>query len=678
MATFNYQAAQNAPQLAATQYNVQPNLSASRAIEGLQKSILGAMQLAGQVKADVSQENFEKATLEQQQSNAAFEASLIEMDYPSRKAAVAARTQERANLYDANNPYGRRLASAENNFLNGINQNLQREGVELEFLDNTTSQNLAFLDAKEKWGDADDEGKQQILAALKAEQIDPLVGREDKYSKKLLGSAQAALADFEGTYSKEQILKKDQALYSDGLNAAIAHINVNGILDQETRDQIIKDKFSGISTYGEKSAEVLRRFDDLVLNAILAKGKEEIGTNPTYDGAQLLLKNLTDYAKVSPKVKGSDGYLKVLNAANSYVNAVNAKDQASLSAMLTDDSASSKAVDQLANTLKNRGVISQEQVSSVNFRKSVLMETKTVKPQINAAYQTNDLNTLKQLKADGKGSQVETVLTANLELEFANLANQEGITATNAVGTILKKANDFAKEGLFVGKIESIDNILSMPANGGIKNAQDAALVVATMKEANKHNYNAGVRVKAQADIAVLEVWLNAGVPDIAEKFQNYKANPIRTTDKDVLAAYNNVVDNNEYFALDLTPANNERFRSALMPSIKALLKAGVPLDDTAEIFEQAVETQFMRIKPSMFSGSILMPRVGALNSEDAFKTVVNYFGTDKDVLPVNVFDPQGSWMVLDTKTGEVEEYPFEAIERVAKFGTPFEKNKDK
>lgn len=669
MPQINYETGRAGVQITPVQYNVQPNLSASRAVENLQKGILGALQLGGQIRADIKQENYETAALDQRKRHEAFQTQIAGLSYPQRKEAVAQFTEANSKLYDENTKFGRQLSLNEATFQGNIMQNLRTEGVEYEFLDNQTSQNNAFLAAKEKWTTATKDEKVQILKELEDTQVTPLLGFEDKYSKKLLGSAQTALSDFKITLDKEALAEANNELWGGALEAAVAHINVNGTMDAETRDRIVADKLGRISTYGEKGNELRQKFDDIVLNSILAKGKEALGTNPTYEGAQLLVKNLQDYAKVSPKVKGSDTYTKTLNAANAYVNAVNVRDQGSLNSLLVDDTAPLKAVETLSNALVQRGVLSPEDHSANVFRKQTLLVDKNVKPQIVRAYQSNDMATLGNLMKNGQGGQVATIVTGNLTQELAALANTEGMTPSQAIGQIMAKADTFAQNGIYVNKIEAIDNILKMPATGGIRSTEDAKLFVETMRQARKHNYDANTRKEVQADYAVLEAWTRAGIPDLAEKFQNYKLNPIKVKDEDVLKAYNSIVDNNEYFSADLTPANNARYRSALLPSVKALMKAGVETDTVVDIFEAAVETNFMEISLGAFSTRrVLMPRVGALNSEDVFKTVIKHFN-EQNVLPVNVFEPEGDWMVMDAKTGKAEIYPFAAIEHIGKFG---------
>ncbi len=669
MPQITYETGQTSVQTGAVQYNVQPNLSASRAIQALEKGILGAMQLGGQIRADIKEENYQVAALEQKKRHETFQTEIAGMSYPQRKEAIGKFNEANASLYDEKSKFGRQLSANEAAFQGGITQNLRTEGVEYEYLDNATSQNNAFLEAKEKWVTATSEEKTQIVAELEATQIKPLIGFEDKYSKKLLGNAQAALSEFKITMDKEALAVTNNGLWGDALEAAVAHININGTIDEETRNRILTDKLGKISTYGEKGSELRQKFDDIVVNSILAKGKEELGNNPTYEGAQVLLKNLTDYAKISPKVKGSDTYTKTLNAANSYINAVNTRDMGSLNSLIVNDGASKKEVVALGATLLARGVLSQEDYDAKLFLKDTKMLQKNITPQIAAAYQNGNMSALGEFMKAGRGGTVATVVTDNLQVELGALINTEGVNATDAIGRIMEKADVFAQQGIFVNKIDAIDNILKMNATGGIKSNEDAQMFVETMRQARKHNYAPGLRKEAQADYTVLESWIRSGIPDIAEKFQNYKVNPIKVKDEDVVKQYNSIVDNNEWFSKDLTPANNARFKSALLPGIKALLKAGVEPETVVDIFEGAVETNFIEVSTGVFGSSrVLMPRVGKLTSEDVYKTINKAFN-GANVLPMNVFEPTGNWMVINDKTGKTETYPFAAIEYIGRNG---------
>ena len=669
MPQITYETGQASVQTGAVQYNVQPNLSASRAIQALEKGILGAMQLGGQIRADIKEENYQIAVLDQTKRHEAFQTEIAGMSYPQRKEAIGKFNEANASLYDEKSKFGRQLSANEAAFQGGILQNLRTEGVEYEYLDNQTSQNNAFLEAKEKWLTATPEEKTQIVADLEATQVTPLLTFDDKYSKKLLGSAQASLSDFKITMDKEAIAVTNNSLWGGALEAAVSQINKTDTLDEETRNRILTDKLGRISTYGEKGNELRQKFDEAVLNAILSKGKEAMGDKPSYEQTQTLLKNLTDYAKISPKVKGSDTYTKTLNAANAYTNAVNKRDLTSLNSLIVNDGASKKEVATLGTALLTRGVLSQEDYDAKLFLKDTKMQQKNITPQIAAAYQNGNMSALGEFMKGGRGNAVATVVTDNLQVELGALVNTEGVNAVEAIGRIMEKADMFAQQGIYVNKIDAIDNILKMNATGGIKSNEDAQMFVETMRQARKHNYAPGLRKEAQADYMVLESWSRAGIPDIAEKFQNYKINPIRVKDEDVLTQYNYIVDNDEWFSKDLTPATNARFKSALLPGIKALLKAGVEPETVVDIFEGAVETNFIEVSTGMFgSNRVLMPRVGKLTSEDVYKTINKAFN-GSSVLPMNVFEPTGNWMVINDKTGKTETYPFAAIEYIGRNG---------
>jgi len=670
MPQITYETGRAGVQITPVQYNVQPNLSASRAIEQLEKGILGAMQLGGKIRADIKEENYQVAALEQKKRHEAFQTEIAGMSYPDRKAAVLQFNETNAKLYDENSKFGRQLSVNETAFQGAITQNLKTEGVEYEYLDNQTSQNNAFLDAKSKWLTATREEKVEILKDLKSNQIDPLATFEDKYSKKLLANAQTAFGEFQLTFDKEEISQKNNTLWGNALEDVVSHINRNGSLDAETRDKIIKDRLGNISTYGEKGNELRQKLDEVALNTILAKGKEMFDAAPSFENAKVLQQNLLDYAKVSPKIKGSDTYIKTLNAANSAINAVNTRDLGSLNSLIVDDGAPKKAVEALGTALKARGVLSEEDYNAKLFTKDVRMQQKNVTPQIAAAYQKGDMAALGDFMKNGRGGTVATVVTDNLQLELGALLNTQGMNPVEAIGQIMAKADTFAKQGIYVGKLDAIDNILKMTATGGIRTNEDAKLFVEITRQAIKNNYAPGLRKEAQADYMVLESWSRVGIPDIAEKFQAFKLNPTSVKDADVLQTYNYIVDNDEVFSKDLTPATNARYKAALLPGIKALMKAGVDTDTVTDLFETAIETNYVTLKIGWGSSNrVLMPRVGALNSVDAYETIQKRFGKDTSVLPMNVFEPTGDWMVLNAKTGKTEIYPFTAIEYLGKFG---------
>jgi len=669
MAQFNYTGAQGSVQIGATQYNVQPNLAASNAIKGLEKSILGAMQVGGQIKQQVQQEGYQTAALEQSKRHEAFQTEIAGMDYPERKAAVTSFNQQNASLYDETSRFGKQLSANEIAFQGGVTQRLQTEGVEYEYLDNQTSQNLAFLDAKKQWVGSTPDQKTQILADLKASQIDPLNGFNDKYSKKLLDSAQTSFTEFEIAVKKEAIAATDQTLWGAALENVVTQVSTSGTITKEQYDAVVAQKLGKLSNYSENGTALRQKLDESILYSIVAKAKEEMGNNPTYAGAQLLNQRLQDFAAISPKVKGSDTYSSVLNTANALLNKVNAADLGSLNSLLGDDGASLSEFNTLSAKLLARGVLSQEDYNAGDSRKKATLVEKNVKPQIVKAYQDGDIEALGNLIRNGRGGTVSTIVTANLEQELVSLVNSDNVEPSKAIGQIMAKAKRLSDQGIYINKLEAVDNILSMPKNGGIRSTEDAQLFVNTMREARKNDYNSTIRKDMQADYLVLESWVGLGVQDIAGKFETYKLNPAKASDKDVEDAYKDITGLGEVFSFELSPTNDKHYRAALVPGIRALIKAGVDPSEAGNLFESVIDANFVKLGNGMFSsGSVLMPKVGALNSEDAFKTVIKFF-PESNVIPMNVFDPTGDWLVINEKTGAAEIYPLDAIESLAKFG---------
>jgi hypothetical protein len=314
-------------------------------------------------------------------------------------------------------------------------------------------------------------------------------------------------------------------------------------------------------------------------------------------------------------------------------------------------------------------VLSQEDYDAKLFLKDTKMVEKNVTPNIVAAYQNGNMGALGEFMKSGRGATVARVVTDNLQVELGSLLNTQGLDPVEAFGQVMQKIQTFANQGIYVNKIEAIDNVLKMPAKGGIKSLEDVQLFIGAMNQAHKYNYDPNLRKENMADYLVLQSWIKTGIPDIVSNFQSYKINPKRVTDEEVLKQYNYIVDNDEFFAKDLTDANNRRYKAALLPGIKALLRAGIEPDTVVEQFEKGVETHYIGVNMGWGTNNrVLMPIVGHLKSETVYKTILNQF-PDRSVLPMNLFEPTGNWMVLDDKTGKTEIYPFDAIEYLGKFG---------
>lgn len=669
MATFSYQGTQSAPQMAATQYNVQPNLSAAKAIEGVQQSILGAMKLAGQLKADVNQTNFEKAALEQRERQSQFSMATAEMGYEEKAKAFEDYAKVNSSLYDKNNAYGRKLFAAEQNFILSAQQQVQTQGIDERFYDNKRDVLNAFSAAQQELQTAAVEDRPALLAKFKAELVDPLEAFKDPKSLQLLDIANEKWNNLSEAVNGEQRLASDQKLVSEFLGSAQAFIDANGRLTPEEYNGLIEDKLAKTAAWATKGNAMRSQINADLLNMMVASAKEKMGDNPTYEQAEALRQSIIDFGSIAPNVKGTDAYKVASNAAAAVRTAIDRQGVADFNALVLDDNATTAQAKDKGKMLLDRKVISQEQYDLGMSKKQVVAKQKSVKDEAAAAVAANNPEKLSELVRQGFASQVATVVTGNLETQLATLAADPNIGATKAIEQTLAQVATYRDAGIPVAKLPAIDAILASGSNGGLGSNEDAISFVQTMRAAITHGYASPERKQSMKNFAVVQAMLKARVPDIPSALNAIRDNGIRVTDKEVRDAFDEAVDN-ESFARNLTDRNADKYYQAMAPGIRGLLKAGFSTDEAIDIFETMIESEYIEITPSSwpFNNRMLMPRVGKLDSASAYERLFksSTFGTDVTIVPSDIYQPEGLWLVIDNTTNTVRQYPFEMMERIS------------
>jgi hypothetical protein len=660
MPQLQYAASQGMIDTRPVQYNVKPNLSGARAIENLQKALQGASQFGAQIGQDNFQEEARNLELKVAQNKEAWAG----MSYAERKNSMATLQSELVDKYGEDTYYGRQLRNAGSKAFAAFGAQLQAQGVEEEYLDNLTSQNRGMLQFATDWNAAQNqEERNNLLNKFNENFVAPYENFDDKWSRQLYNNGLKSFAQYQEAFGKTGIAIADEAALSSVLDSAATAVSMYGTVDADLYGEMV-GKLSQISNFEENKSKYLTNLGNQIIMGIVNSANE---APRTWENAINFENKLAAFAKVDPRVTNSDAYKSAMTAVRGFKSTANTQDIASLQALVQNDRAKPEEVSMLSSALVARGAITQEVADNMDFLKSERMINKNVTAEASEYYVGGDIESLHDLVSRGKGATVKKVITDNLNLEFATMAEEKD--PVEAMTAIMTKVAEYKAMGFDVGSIDAIDAVLSAPSNGGLQTDQDAQNFVVAMKTAIDNGYqSSAITDRAIGDYVVLKAWTKLGVQDMAGKYQSWKTSGARVADADVMEALDAIIDQDWTFAEGVEKNNYQQFKSALAAPIRAALKAGVALDDIKDEWDDAIYANYFEADPFWGGGGrILVPKVGRINDKDAYNTIAEHFGSDSTVLPVDILSPKGKWMVLPADGSEPQLYDFEYMEFLAK-----------
>lgn len=662
MPQLQYAASQGMIDTRPVQYNVAPNLSGAKAFENLQKALQGAAQLGAQIGQDNFQEEARNLELKVAQNKEAWAG----MSYKERKNSMSALQSELVDKYGEDTYYGRQLRNAGSKAFAAFGAELQAQGVKEEYLDNLTSQNRGILQFATDWTNAPNQTERNLLLTkFKDNFVTPYEGFDDEYSRELYNNGLKSLANYQQAYAKVGVAEADTDTLGTVLDSAATAVQMYGTVDAKLYGEMV-GKLSQISNFAENKTKYLADLGNKIILGIVNTANE---APRTWENALNFEKKLTDFAKVDPRVTETDTYKAAMTSVRGFKNTVNVQDISSLNALVNNDRAKPADVSMLASSLVARGAITQEVADNMNFLKSERMINKNVTAEASDYYVAGDTESLLELHNRGKGATVKTVITSNLSTELATLAEKGD--PMEALNTILKKRQEYIDMGFDVGNLDAVDQILSMPANGGLTSPEAVDTFLATMQASIANNYQATSVKQNMADYVILKGWKAMGVQDIPTQYQGYlTGKSVRVPITDSLAVLDEIIDQYDYTSENVGSANYQQLKSALIKPIEAALKSGISMDKLESSWEEVVEADYININSFWgWGGRTLLPKHGGINSEARYKKVAEHFGTDSTVLPVDILSPSGKWMVLPADGGEPQLYDFEYMEFISMVG---------
>lgn len=586
------------------------------------------------------------------------------MTYPERKAYMATLQAELVDAYDQTTAEGRRLRATGEEALATFGATLQSQGVEEEYLDNLTAQNEGIIEFNRQWTQAASyDERADLEARFYSDFVLPYEGYDDEYSRNLYTNGLRMYGQFQEALAKEKTAINNDNILTSVLKGATSLIDMEGTVTPE-KYEVIKKRLSNLSDYEQNKSAYNTELSNTIIQAIVNKAH----TMPkTWENAQAFRNNLMSFVDADPNVKRKQPLKVALNSVIAFETAANTEDNQRLNALVQNDDATMAEVVELGEQLLERGAIPQEAYDTAVFTKRIKNETRNVSNDVVALYNSDNVDGLVDYVRNGKATTVQRVVTNNLQVELADQVEKVG--ATEAINNVLKKTKSFQDQGIPVGNLDTIDTILGYSKNGNIVTDEDALLFTTVMASAIQNDYqNATVR-QAMPNYMILRGWQKLGVQDVANRFQTYLTSNVPVQEADVKTVLDQIVDNVAW-AENLQDENYIQFRAALSPAIRAGIKAGISPEAMEDDWDDALFSQYFEADLSFGSSSrLLIPKIGGLTNEDVYEGVVEFFGSGASVLPADILNPTGEWIVR--KEGELpKSYSYEFIDFVAKTGT--------
>lgn len=672
------------------QYNVSPNLSASRAFDNLSKALQGGMQLATQINED----NFREEGRNLELMVAQKKEEWAGMTYEQRKGSMESIKADLVDKYGADTYYGRQLRNSGEKAFAAFGAQLRDQGVKEEYLQNATSQYRGMVDFSTDWANAKDQTERlDLLNKFNNTFVAPYEGFKDEYSMKLYETGLRGKQAYQENFNKIGIAIADEKYLSDVADAIPMFIKADGTMLADNYDTLI-EKLRSVSTFEQNESKFRAALGQQVVYAIVNEANSQ---PPTWENALVFQANLEAFSMTDPRIKNSDTYKSALNAVESFKAGVNNQDKQSLTSLVTNDRAPTADVEKLGQQLVDRGAISVEQLDNAVFQKEQNLIDKNVGLDAYKLVSANDIAGLQDLVAKGKKAAVTTAITSNIGITLAanleKLASEANTMSDKEyadkqfgyVAQAMKERQNYIDQGLPVGNFDQVDQILAMNMKGNLTSNSAISTWLRAMELSIENNYQPSeVNKTALKDYAVLKGFQELNVEDIPTAFESYKTSTLRVTNADIKDALDTIVLEQDSVSLPFTSyganltteemntTNYQQFKTALMPAIEAGLRAGLPISEIKKLGRTMIDAQYINISPFYWSRSdnrLLIPKVGAIQSADKYQNVADFFGSATTVLPVDINNPSGQWMVLPTDGGDPQLHDFGYIEFIAKTG---------
>lgn len=664
-----------------TQYNVQPNLTTARAFEKLERGILSGMKY----KEQVEEENFRRKQTDLRNTMSTFQEQYANASWAERQQ-MAREMDELMNVTDGrDNRWNRELDRMGNEFASRVRVQLAEEGERrakeaARAARNRTiaEQQIAYLELQTQLQETTDVAVQREL--VNGYYSDNVLPYADSDDPDMLDLYARGLSDY--NRANDFVITRRRALANEQVTAEVI-----GNIQAEIASQggITADRYNEItaglearSDYAENRSAIRSETANLVLNAVMAEYNSP-DFQPTQDDVDLFNEQLRDIAAADPYVLNSQSYRVAQNFGATMQNTVNRGYEVNLQSMLADGTVSNAVFERQVETVRELGVITDEQASNYIYQKQQNVERTVQRDLIVPLIQNGDVEGLRGLvdSAEVNISTVQSTVGNLLQAEYDQLASQnpDNLGAVNA--HLLERFKTFQDQGLAPTRLEAVDQALRIPRRGEEMSDQDITVFMQTYNAAREAGYYIGDS-KVTADYLQMEAMINLGVPNIGATMFNARQNRVSVRQNDVDGAIMTAIGSDNRWTENLNPQNTRFLMDALRPVTRTLMEGGYSPEDVQGFVERSLEADWMRADPR-FGGSseVWIPRTEEVPNEDAYNRAygaineelkANGFERLDYLAPLSANDPTGQWIAID-KDGRTATFTNEEIGIIGRTG---------
>ena len=691
MPLFNYTPTKQMAQVTPVNFTTQPNLSFSRAIANLQEAAVAGVQL----KDQLDKTQYEKDLITFEQKKGIFNTKWEESDFNTRLNVLLPELKDQfINPYaDSTNKYARDLYAKATGMANQYYGMAAKEGVEDRFRDNEVVLINELVDFKTKWT-ADGmqyADRSQMMDAYDEQFIAPYEGNSDPFSQALLKKSMSFKETMTGLLSQERVGIKDNVTATEIIDILTTATALDGSITPELWADIKTKASKGISGWEQRSGDMLSAWSDDVMRGMIININKQKDT-ATWDTYLELKTKVSDFAKIDPKSQGTQMFDQLNNAVASVKQKINAIAETAVRNDVENDNVSKEAVNKKLMDLVARGGISPEEMNNLSFQKSNKMLERNVKKETFKAFIEDDIETLTDLANKGNGAVVSNIISSNLETEFRKNLSSGQMPFEQAIDAYFTTRKKYDGVPINIQSSELLDSILGSTRDGSITSPDQMQLFVTTYEKAvlqNKYNATNVNDAQALTDYAVIKGLVALNTPNIVDVFTTTRGGTA-PKQADVDTIYNEMVANDAYTTLDLSPVVNARFKNYFQPAIKAMLKYGLDPTTLGGDLEDIINSRFIRTSStgSPTAGRILIPVSETVPNEVAYgrlidalslKTVDNpqsvsgtltYKVREVFAQPKEFDKPNGSWIVFYPDGSAIKELSNEEVKVLVEAGS--------
>lgn len=668
MPSFQYAQSKNMVQTQPVQYNVQPNLSASRAFEKLQQGLMAGAQLKSTLDENAYRDELAVLTKDVEELDIKWKAS----DYDTKQNELLPQIMALQERYPVDgNRYDQQLASKATTLANNYRGALAEEGVVKRFRDNELMLIKGAQDLTVALKEAEDvNAREELVATFDQQFVQPYEGLSDKYSQSLLTDALKLSSSFKEGLLNERIAIKDQSLASEALDIISTNIAVRGVPSPELWADV-NNKIKDISDYSQKE----RAYKNSLFNtAIYGMATYMKNQQPTVENYNSLKQQIEALAKLDPTGAASDSFRSLQTSLAGFKTTVINEKVTNLNAAINTDTISLKDTTNMSQELLDLGWISPLQHEANLFNKKTKVGDTKVYSTLNQYYQMGEEgdSLLRDAINSGKVSQVSTLVNSNLNTEFLHDLNVNQTPLNEALDKLFKKQDHYIRLGVTPKSFPVIDEILTRAQEGRINNVEEAKIFVDTYLAASRNGYaHTSINEKNMGRTLALKGLMMFAPEDQVMTLFRDSQRSTKNVDPEVLDdAFNEVFDEG-FLSVNINANNRTQLKNSFEEAFKTMIRAGVNPANATDDIEAFVEANYIEgVQEGWGAGTsrIFIRKSEVIDSKAAYQGLSQAFGKDAAVMPRDPYNPTGDWIVFH-KNGSVQTVLYKDAIIMAKIG---------